>query len=544
MVQASIAWRRRGAPGGTPLALLAIAAAVWQVGYALELGLDDRSVKLIWAKIQYVGIASIPTLWLAITLQYTDRGLWLTRRTIAFLTIGPLVAILLAATNGSHGLIWSTVSLETTGSLPVLSLTHGVGFWVHARYSYLLILLGIIFLADRLLQSHRLYWEQAVALMISALLPWAANWSFMAGLRPGDVVDMTPFAFIGSVAILLWALFRTKLLDVVPVARELVFGNMRDGVLVLDSIDRVVDFNLAAERLAGKSGDRLIGHSLAEVWSDGSELIDRASEQAPRPVRYTIGQEEAQCIYDVSLSALRDRRGGIAGRLMVFHDVTQLWQEEERLKETSRLASIGEMASGVAHEINNPLMVIVGNSELLIDQQVPAPIRERVRVIHSQANRSAKIVRNLLSFARRQESDKRYLDVQRIVEHSLELKAYDLGVSNVRVLRQWPTDLPLTMVDEHQLEQVMMNIVTNAEQAMTKANGGGELKVGAAIFEDKIRISISDTGHGIPPEHLNRVFEPFFTTKAVGEGTGLGLSTCHGILHEHGGDIWVRARRE
>ena len=315
-------------------------------------------------------------------------------------------------------------------------------------------------------------------------------------------------------------------------------------MLVLDSIDRVVDFNLAAERLAGKSGDRLIGHSLAEVWSDGSELIDRASEQAPRPVRYTIGQEEAQCIYDVSLSALRDRRGGIAGRLMVFHDVTQLWEEEERLKETSRLAFIGEMASGVAHEINNPLMVIVGNSELLIDQQVPAPIRERVRVIHSQANRAAKIVRNLLSFTRRQESDKRHLDVQRIVEHSLELKAYDLGVSNVRVLRHWPTDLPLTMVDEHQLEQVMMNIVTNAEQAMTKANGGGELKVGAATFEDKIRISISDTGHGIPPEHLNRVFEPFFTTKAVGEGTGLCLSTCYGILQEHGGDIWVRARRE
>ena len=119
------------------------------------------------------------------------------------MTIGPLVAILLAATNGSHGLIWSTVSLETTGSLPVLSLIHGVGFWVHAGYSYLLILLGIIFLADRLLQSHRLYWEQAGALMISALLPWAANWSFMAGLRPGDVVDITPFAFIGSVAILL-----------------------------------------------------------------------------------------------------------------------------------------------------------------------------------------------------------------------------------------------------------------------------------------------------------------------------------------------------
>ena len=538
---AGVAWRRRRSPSATPLVLLGVSVAIWQVGYALELGTDGQDEMVFWAKIQYIGITAAPTCWLAITLQYTGRGIRLSRRNIALLAVVPGATVVLAATNGAHELIWSSITSEPSGSLTVLILEHGAGFWVHAGYSYLLLLFGFILLAENLLQPHRLYWEQAAALMLAALLPWIANWLFIAGVTPGNNIDLTPLAFIGSVFVLVWALARTQLLDLAPVARDLVFGNMLDGVLVLDTRGRVVDCNSAAEGIVGRPADDLIGRPIEDVWQAGSELVDRTLDQSPKPLRYNVGEGDAQYIYDVSASPIRDRHQRSAGRLVFFHDITRLWLEEERLKETSRLASIGEMASGVAHEINNPLMIIAGNSEMLVNQGIPPLVKERVEVIHSQADRAAKIVRNLLAFVRRQDSEKRFLDVRTVVEQTLDLKAYDLSVGNIRVLWNWPGDLPQTMVDEHQLAQVIMNIVTNAEQAMIKSNGGGEITVGATLDQGNIRISIGDTGPGIPDDDMPRIFEPFFTTKPVGEGTGLGLSICYGIVHQHGGDICVES---
>ena len=333
-VLAFFAWRHRGSPGAIPLTLLLMAVAVWQVAYAFELGGAERSTKILWAKVGYLGIATVPTAWLAVTLQFTGRGQWLTRRNMAFLAIVPLVTLLLAWSNESHRLIWSDIRLGTGDSFSVAEFVHGAWFWVYGGYSYLLLILGLVFLADGIFHSSRLYWKQATALFVSALVPWGTNWSFAVGLTPVAHLNLTPLAFVVSGLALAWALLRVRLLDIAPVARKAIFENMSNGVLVLDALNRVADFNPAAHRIIDRSDAQAIGLPIAEVWPDVPELVQRPADSASEQVEFPLVQGGELRTYNLIASPLFDSHSSLAGRLILFHDITEskrAERERERL---------------------------------------------------------------------------------------------------------------------------------------------------------------------------------------------------------------------
>jgi signal transduction histidine kinase len=229
-------------------------------------------------------------------------------------------------------------------------------------------------------------------------------------------------------------------------------------------------------------------------------------------------------------------------------------EEEKRLQQelylSSRLASVGELAAGVAHEINNPLTGIVGFSQRLLrkstDEEASQDLEIMLRdlgIIHNEAQRAAKVVENLLTFARRHQPKKQYSDVNEILQSALELRAYELRTSNIEVVTDLAPSLPQIMVDFHQIQEVFLNIILNAEQVMTEARGGGRLTI--KTEEEKkgyTRTTFTDNGPGIPAEHLVKIFDPFFTTRGEGGGTGLGLSACHGIVTEHGGRIYAKSK--
>jgi len=194
----------------------------------------------------------------------------------------------------------------------------------------------------------------------------------------------------------------------------------------------------------------------------------------------------------------------------------------------------------VAHEINNPLTGVTGYSQLLLARDLDERTRQDVEQINHEAERAGKIVRHLLSFARKHEPERRLADINQVVREALELKAYDLRVNNIVTDTKLANNLPVTAVDPHQLQQVFLNLIANAEQAiLDETAGGGRLLISTETQGEMIRVVFTDSGPGIPEEISDRVFDPFFTTKDVGKGTGLGLSVCYGILEEHGGKIWV-----
>jgi len=215
---------------------------------------------------------------------------------------------------------------------------------------------------------------------------------------------------------------------------------------------------------------------------------------------------------------------------------------QKELLLSSRLASIGELAAGVAHQINNPLTGVLGFSQRLLKKSTDQETKQYLKRIYTEAERAAKVVQNLLTFARRRQPHKQYSDINEILESAMELRAYELKTSNIELITNLAPKLPEIMLDFHQIQEVFLNIILNAEQAMTEANSGGKLTIKTEERKGYIRTTFTDDGPGIPAEHLDKIFDPFYTTKGEKGGTGLGLSVCHGIITGHGGKIYARSK--
>ena len=226
---------------------------------------------------------------------------------------------------------------------------------------------------------------------------------------------------------------------------------------------------------------------------------------------------------------------------MIFDEITEWKRRQFQVMEASRLVSVGEMAAGIAHEINNPLAAVMGFSQLVLRREVDEMVRKDLNKILAEAKRASKIIANLQSFARRYKPRKEYISVADIVQKILDFRSYELQVNNIEIITRFDPQTPYILGDEHQLEQVFLNIVTNAEQFMASANGEGTLTVTIESADEKVLITFSDDGPGILKDDLPKIFDPFFTTKEVGSGTGLGLSICYGMVHEHDGTITVES---
>ncbi|MGA2368172.1 MAG: PAS domain S-box protein [Dehalococcoidia bacterium] len=247
-------------------------------------------------------------------------------------------------------------------------------------------------------------------------------------------------------------------------------------------------------------------------------------------------------IIGVSVSPLRDATGNIAGIRGITRDITDRMKMEQQLLMAGKLASIGELAAGVAHEINNPLTAIMGYAQLLAAQDdIPEHIKLDLDKIFSQSQRAARIVQNLLTFARSYALEKKIIDINDLILKSLELRSYEHNVGNIEIITDLQPRLPGISADENQILQVLLNIIINAEHAITSKKREGKIKVTTRLENSMVKIILADDGPGIPRQMLERLFDPFFTTKEVGQGTGLGLSVCHGIVTKHGGRIYAES---
>jgi len=239
-----------------------------------------------------------------------------------------------------------------------------------------------------------------------------------------------------------------------------------------------------------------------------------------------------------NFSPLSDETGKIDGVVLSGRDVTDLKRLEEQLIQAEKLAAMGQMLAGVAHELNNPLTAILGVTELLSERQsVDEPTKRQLELTHRQARRAARIVQNLLEFSRPASPQKKPLDVNSLIDRTLQLHEHSIRRNNVSVDFHPQSGLPAVVGDGNQLIQVFLNLITNAEQAIREVRDTGRIQIRLARTANRLSITVQDDGVGIRPEALPRIFDPFYTTKRPGGGTGLGLSICMSIVREHGGSI-------
>jgi len=315
-----------------------------------------------------------------------------------------------------------------------------------------------------------------------------------------------------------------------------------------DSLCRQLDYS--REEIMGMSYRVYVPPENAKKVFEVYNSVYRTGEPHKSFASAQIKKDGTRVHTEDSIFPLRDEEGKIIGFRGISRDVTERKQREEERKQleqkaqfASRLASVGELASGVAHEINNPLTAVIGYAHLLLDRKdIPVDIKRDVEVINEGAQRVAGIIKKLLVFARQTKPERTYVDINEIINTTLELRAYSLQSNNVKVILQLDPDLPMTVADPGQLQQVFLNLIMNAETEVKLVHGGGKLSIKTEQIGDNLRISFKDNGLGIAKENLERIFNPFFTTRKVGQGTGLGLSVCHGIVTEHKGKIWAESQ--
>src|SRR5881296_3497237 len=229
--------------------------------------------------------------------------------------------------------------------------------------------------------------------------------------------------------------------------------------------------------------------------------------------------------------------------VLLFEDQSEKRRLQDQLLQSEKMSAIGQLIAGVAHDLNNPLASVVGFSDFLAEGvEIPPALREPLQVIRQEAERAATIVKNLLSFARSQEGERRRQSIKPILESTLQLLANQLMASRIEATLRVEAGLPDVEVNGNQIKQVFVNVINNGAQAIAETGQGGRIWVTAKRWLDGVAVSVTDSGPGIPEEIAARVFEPFFTTKPEGKGTGLGLSICQGILKEHGGRLTLEAK--
>lgn len=321
------------------------------------------------------------------------------------------------------------------------------------------------------------------------------------------------------------------------------FEDASDAIMTFDSLGRFTSVNDAGEQISGYLRDELIGKFFGPLLPI-SELpkavleFRKALSGQPGQFESVVVRKDGERRHITITYSCPQRSREV---LCLIRDATEEKQLQQQLVQSEKMGAIGQLVSGVAHELNNPLASITAFAQLMLsDGNLNKDDRHATETIASEARRAARIVHNLLTFARQHKAEKTYADVNQVIENTLELRGYDLNSRGIQIERSYAEPPPSTMLDAYQLQQVILNLVTNAEQAMASfERTHHRLTVRTRRDAETIHIEVEDTGPGIPPDNLERIFNPFFTTKSDGHGTGLGLSISLGIISEHGGRIWA-----
>jgi PAS domain S-box-containing protein len=561
-----LVWRRRATALASLLVVLA-GAMIWSVCYALELTAGDLAGKRSWGDLKYVGICLLPPAYLAFVLVCSGRTAW-PRWPGLLLVVEPVAVLALLASDLTHDLV-RYYPAEAAGTVPLMA-EAGPLFWVHLAYTNLLIWAGTAVLVVTLGRMSGLDRRSSAVLVGAIVLPVALNLLYNFRVGPFGRVDLTPFAFVLTAAVLVWGVHQLSLLDLRPVARSQIFRTISDPVLVLDPDGRVIDANPAAGQLVADSPHGVVGRPVEQLLPTWNATLTAA-------LRSGAGQASEEVtldgrIFDLAISALPDRQRQPGGHLVVARDVSERRQVEERLcaalnherVATDRLAAalereraaaehlrtLDELKSGflqaVSHDLRTPLASVLGIALTLqrgSGQLTPADTDDLLGRLVGNARKLDRILNSLLDLDR---LDRGIVELRRERVDLARLVAGVVKETRGELLHGHPVTLDLipvqVLADAAKVERIVENLLANAAR---HTDPGTPIWVRVEQGDRGALLCVDDAGPGIPPGQHESIFHPF-QRGPVGQasvpGSGVGLALVAQLAGLHQGRAWVEDR--
>lgn len=509
----------------------------WAITYGCELSSDTLSQLLFWINLEYLGIAFAPSLWIIFVINFTGREQWLTPRIRFLLFIEPAVTLLMVWTNNRHHLHYVTVGIDKSGPFPLLAFKAGIWYRVHTAYFYTMLGWGMYMIVDRFRKADEFIKKQNRMILFGAFIPWMVNLAYLLDFRPFGHLDLTPFAFIASSLFISIGLLGFKLFDIVPIARGKIVDALREGILVLDVQNRVIDINPEMRKILPDVDD-VIGKTTAQLFPDFAELNNTVSDQENSLIEINFDDGR---IFSVTLTSLFERQTIYSGKIMLFRDVTERKQNEEKLHELNKLKD--RLFSIISHDLRTPLLSLMDILNMANDGMVSdEEFRSCLPALTKNIGYTSSLVDNLLQWSMSQ--------LEGTVVNAVHFDIGDNVAYLVNGFHQLADDKDVRIksniqkpamvyADRDMIQAVLRNLISNA---IKFCSAGDKITIEADIKVNAATIQITDTGVGISSENVGKLFgnNNFSTRGTTNEhGTGLGLLLCKDFIEKNGGNIWV-----
>jgi PAS domain S-box-containing protein len=520
--------------GATYFIFLLASAIAWALFQGLEYAVFEPENKILFAKFQYFGISTIGLTWYLFSINYSNRENWVSKNYFALLLLA-IAGVLLVFTNESHRLVWTEITPVSPEPGAAMIYGHGPAFWVIFVYSYVLFAAGTFVILRLALTSKEIYRAQALGLIASALIPWVGNIIYVTGLSPIPGLDLTALGFVLSVVVIAWSIFSLRLFDLAPLARGQLMENLADGVIVLDTSNRVIEINPRALKFLKIGSKSTVGANLVDFLQPWPELVAQFGDMQSGQAEVHIGPRDVSDI-DVRISPLFDEQKKPVGRIITIRDISEQ-KKLERAREN--------LTRSIVHDLQNPLTSVALGLEMLRRQSSSMP-RQQVETIDTarqSVQQMLDLVDSILDIYRLEKGEmplnRKRISLNALASEATRSVAALAGKKRILVQVDVPEEMPPVYVDPNLMRRVFQNLLDNSVKTMSE-NRIVRVQAGFERGEGAVVASVIDLGgEDVVREDL---FEKYHSDDREFDERGLSLAFCRLVVEAHGGRIWVDER--
>lgn len=531
--------------------LMMFANAVWSLAYGLELASSTLEQIKFLIKIEYFGIVTVPILWFVFCLYFCGKEYWYKKRiNFIALIIVPMITILAVWTNDYHHLYYKSLVVSTEGPFPIANITTGPWYTLFTVYFYILLGSGTILIIQKFKTTDPIYRKQNYSIVIAAIVPWMTNIAYLLGLRPFAHLDLTPFAFIIATFLIFIGIYRFKLFDIIPIAREKVLALMQDGFFVLDHQNRIIDYNNSTRRfIENDHNEPLIGKLIEQILPNQPQLINQINTHTSGKVEIDLTVNNTYFYLEADVLFLNENKINNSFTIVKLQDLTRLKNDaiaaKDQAVELEKLNQLKDrIFSIISHDLRGPLVNLSEVLKMMDNNQITT---EEFKTLSPSLSKdiiyTTDLLENILHWSRSQLKGfgikKEFFNLRNLIINEIN---YHLPAASLKKIKIIHDVFPAEMVyaDILMIQIVMRNIINNAIKFCYEHS---EIQITAAYQKNqKMLICIEDNGIGMSAEMISKIFkdENVTTRGTLNErGTGLGLMVCKDFINRNDGDITV-----